>query len=115
MTSIPTTPSRLLDYLMRVRRDTQAGRLGLHIGEPNVDRFQGLIVGYHMCQLDQGVEDIEYGRFREWLRDKGEFPPEGWEAKYLRDCGEDPERAIRKYLDFVAEFLSWYREESARR
>ncbi|HZH78265.1 MAG TPA: hypothetical protein VEY88_19710 [Archangium sp.] len=108
-----TTPSKLLAYLMRVRRDTQAGRLGMHIGEPNVDRFQGLITGYQMCQLDQGVDDVEYGQFREWLRDKGEFPTEGWEAKYLRDCGGDPEQAIRKYLDFVAEFLAWYRKEPA--
>jgi hypothetical protein len=110
MAPASTKRSMLLDYLMRVRQDTRAGRLGMHIGEPNVDRFQGLITGYHMCQLDQGVDDVEYGQFREWLRDQGEFPPEGWEAKYLRDCDGDPERAIRKYLDFVAEFLAKHRE-----
>lgn len=113
MTPVSGTPSVLLDYLMRVRRDAQAGRLSMHIGEPNVDRFQGLIVGYNLCQIDQGMNDVEYGQFREWLRDKGEFPTEGWEAKYLRDCGGDPEQAIRKYLDFVAEFLASHRQETA--
>lgn len=31
----------------------------MHIGELNVDRFQGLITGYHMFQLDQSVDDAE--------------------------------------------------------
>jgi hypothetical protein len=30
----------------------------------------------------------------------------GWAAKYLRDCGGNHERAIREYLDFVAEFAA---------
>ena len=52
----------LLNYLRRVRRDAQAGRLGMHIGEPNVDRFQGLIVGYNLCQINQGTNDVEYSQ-----------------------------------------------------
>lgn len=104
MSDQPTSQSKLLDYLMEVRRDMQAGRLSMHIGEPNTDRFWGLLIGFHMCQLNYGVEDLEYYQFRDWLEEKGEFPPEGWAAKYLRDCDGDPERAIRKYLDFVAEF-----------
>ncbi len=97
----------LLDYLLRLRRDMEAGRLGMHLGEPDVNRLLGFITGYHACQAAHGLEDAEYGRFREWLRDvKHEFPTEGWAAKYLRDCGGNHEQAIRKYLDFVAEFAA---------
>jgi hypothetical protein len=110
-----TSPSKLLNYLMEVRKDMQAGRLSMHIGEPNTARFQGLLLGYHMCQLDSGVKDLEYYQFLDWLTEKGEYPTEGWEAKYLRDCGGDPEQAIRKYLDFVAEFLAAHRQEPAER
>ncbi len=107
--------SKLLNYLMRVRGDMQAGRLSMHIGEPNVDRFWGLLIGYHTCQLNHGVKDLEYYQFIDWLTEKGEYPTEGWAAKYLRDCGGDPEQAIRKYLDFVAEFLASRRQETAGR
>lgn len=37
------------------------------------------------------------------------FPGEGWAAKYLRDCHGNHEQAIRKYLDFVAEFIALHR------
>ncbi|WP_257453620.1 hypothetical protein [Archangium lipolyticum] len=87
----------------------------MHIGEPNVDRFWGLLIGYHTCQLNHGVKDLEYYQFIDWLTEKGEYPTEGWAAKYLRDCGGDPEQAIRKYLDFVAEFLASRRQETAGR
>jgi hypothetical protein len=84
-----------------------AGRLGMHLGESDVNRLLGFITGYHACQVAHGHEDTEYERFREWLRDvKNEFPTEGWVAKYLRDCGGNHERAIRKYLDFAAEFVA---------
>ena len=105
--------SKLLNYLMQARKDMQAGRLSMHIGEPNVDRFWGLIIGYHACQCDHGVDDVEYGQFLDWLTEKGEYPTEGWAAKYLRDCGGEPEQAIRKYLDLVAEFLASHRQETA--
>jgi hypothetical protein len=98
--------SKLLDYLLEIRQDLRAGRLGLHLGEPNVDRFWGLLLGYHACQRDHGVEDAEYDQFLDWLREKGEYPTEGWAAKYLRDCQGDAEQAIGKYLDFVAEFTA---------
>ncbi|WP_395834321.1 hypothetical protein [Archangium violaceum] len=98
---------RLLDYLILIRRDMIAGRFGMHLGEPDVDRLLGFVTGYHACQVVNGIDDVEYGRFRDWLRDvKHEFPPEGWAAKYLRDCGGNHEQAIRKYLDFVAEFVA---------
>jgi hypothetical protein len=37
---------------------------------------------------------------------KQELPTEGWDVKYLRDCEGDHECAIRKFLDFVAEFVA---------
>jgi hypothetical protein len=87
---------RLLDYLLRMRQDTLVGRLGMYLGEPRVDLMQGFISGYNACLVSNGSVDEEYGRFREWLRAKGEFPREGWAAKYLRDCQGDHEQAIRK-------------------
>ncbi|WP_232293396.1 hypothetical protein [Stigmatella aurantiaca] len=35
---------------------------------------------------------------------KKAWPPEGWEEAYLRECDGDHTRAVRKYLDYVAEF-----------
>jgi hypothetical protein len=99
----------LLDYLLRIRKDLLAGRLAMHLGEPRVELMQGFITGYNACLVSNGSADAEYGHFREWLREKGEFPPAGWAAKYLRDCHGDHEQAIRKYLDFVAEFVAIHR------
>ena len=99
----------LLDYLLRIRKDLLTGRLAMHLGEPRVELMQGFITGYNACMVSNGIADAEYGQFREWLREKAEFPPEGWAAKYLRDCHGDHEQAIRKYLDFVAEFVALHR------
>jgi methylphosphotriester-DNA--protein-cysteine methyltransferase len=96
----------LLDYLMRLRQEKTRGLL-LNMGEVNVTRMVAFTDGYRACQRANGINDEEYGLFRDWLRDvKQEFPTEGWAAKYLRDCDGDHERAIRKYLDFVAEFVA---------
>jgi hypothetical protein len=99
----------LLDYLLRMRDDLLAGRLGMHLGAPHVELMQGFITGYNACMVSNGTVDEEYGRFREWLREQEEFPPEGWAAKYLRDCDGDHQQAIRKYLDLVAEFATLHR------
>ncbi|WP_225414606.1 hypothetical protein [Stigmatella hybrida] len=49
-----------------------------------------------------------------WLdKVKKAWPPEGWEEAYLRECGGDHTRAVRKYLDSVAEFRSLSPEELA--
>jgi hypothetical protein len=103
-------PSRrhvyLLDYLMRLRREKTRGLL-LDMGEVDVARMVAFTDGYRACQRANGITDEEYGLFRDWLRDvKNEFPTEGWDVKYLRDCDGDHERAIQKYLDFVAEFVA---------
>jgi len=97
----------LLDYLMIMRQDMMKGLLGTHLGDINVARMVAFVDGYLSCQDINGIKDEEYGRFFHWLRDvKHEFPPEGWDAKYLRDCGGDHEHAIRKFFDFVAEFVA---------
>jgi hypothetical protein len=107
----PERPVLLLDYLLRIRQDMLAGRLTMHIGEPHVEHMVGFVNGYHSCLLSNGIQDEEYGRFFEWLRDvKGEFPTEGWAAKYLHDCHGNHEQAIRKYLDFVSEFAALHRK-----
>jgi hypothetical protein len=97
----------LLDYLMRMRSDMTKGLLAMYLGDVNAIRLVAFTDGYRACQSANGVEDEEYGLFHDWLRDvKHEFPTEGWAAKYLRDCDGDHERAIRKFLDFVAEFVA---------
>lgn len=96
----------LLDYLMRLREEKTRGLL-LDMGEINATLMVAFMDGYRTCQRANGLRDEEYIRFHEWLRDvKHELPPEGWDAKYLRDCDGDHERAIRKFLDFVAEFVA---------
>ncbi|ADO72386.1 hypothetical protein [Stigmatella aurantiaca] len=74
----------------------------------------GFVNGYHSCMIGNGIHDEEYGHFFEWLIAKGEFPGEGWAAKYLRDCHGDHEQAIRKYLDFAAEFAAQNRQVKER-
>ncbi len=104
-------PVLLLDYLLRMRKDVLAGRVEMYLGDTNVDSLRRFIDGYHACLRANHIADPEYGRFFEWLREvKKEFPSEGWAAKYLRDCHGDHEQAIRKYLDFVAEFVSLSRK-----
>ncbi|MCY1082610.1 hypothetical protein [Archangium lansingense] len=96
----------LLDYLMRLRQEKTRGLL-LNMGEINVTRMVAFIDGYRACHYANGIKDEEYGLFHDWLRDvKHEFPGEGWDVKYLNDCDGDHERAIRKFLDFVAEFVA---------
>jgi hypothetical protein len=106
----PDLPSRghvyLLDYLMRLRQEKTRGLL-LDMGEVNVTRMVAFIDGYLSCEDANDIPDEEYVRFHKWLREvKHELPTEGWDVKYLRDCDGDHERAIRKFLDFVAEFVA---------
>ena len=97
----------VLDYLMLMRRDMLKGLLAIHLGDITITRMVAFVDGYLSCQDANGIKDEEYSRFFHWLRDvKQEFPTEGWAAKYLRYCEGDHERAIRKFLDFVAEFVA---------
>ena len=96
----------MLDYLMRLRQEKTRGLL-LDMGDINITRMAAFVDGYLSCEDANGIEDEEYRRFFRWLRDvKHELPSEGWDVKYLRDCDGDHERAIRKFLDFAAEFVA---------
>ncbi|MDC0709634.1 hypothetical protein POL68_14275 [Stigmatella sp. ncwal1] len=107
---VPDPPSAshvyMLDYLMRLQKNMPQ-QLLLSIGEINIIRLSSFIAGYRACQSINGIQDNGYTLFRSWLRDvKAEFPTDGWDKKYLHDCGGDHERAIHKFLGFVAEFVA---------
>ncbi|WNG13408.1 hypothetical protein [Cystobacter fuscus] len=97
----------LLDVLMTLREDMTARGRGpyQYIGMPDVEHVTGFIVGY-----SEGLDNLEVevgtdALFRDWLRDvKKALPGQGWAAAYLAEFQGDQERALRKYLDFVAEF-----------
>jgi hypothetical protein len=105
-------PVLLLDVLLFVRNEVEKGRplwffLG---GEIHVQSMVAFIAGYRAGCHYNGLENSEYNAFVAWLRDvKQELPGEGWARKYLADCGGDHERAIRKFLDFVAEYVAQHR------
>jgi hypothetical protein len=99
----------LLDVLLRIRRETQHRPTGpySYIGDGDVKDLDCFISGYLLGLEALGVEPGGDALFNEWLiRVKRAFPSEGWGAAYLREFGGDSARALRKYLDFVAEFRS---------
>jgi hypothetical protein len=103
------SPISTLDLLLEVLRvigDVQ-GRLGMFIGDIKVQRMAGLMKGHQLCLELAGIQDEEYARFEQWLRQEKGLPPgQAWEQFLLRACNEDHERAIRRLLDFAAEFRS---------
>jgi hypothetical protein len=102
-------PILLLDVLLFIRREVEQGRpLWLFLGgETHVQAMVAFIAGYRASCYYNGLENTAYNEFVTWLRDvKREWPGEGWAQKYLEDCEGDHERAIRRFLDFVAEYDS---------
>jgi len=101
----PAVP--LLDVLLRIRGDMRNRQAGpyLYIGEPDVERVMCFVVGYGECLRSLGVEKGTDALFRDWLRDvKKALPGQEWGKAYLEEFHGDQERALGKYLDFVAEF-----------
>jgi hypothetical protein len=104
-----TRPVLLLDVLRFIHKEVEQGRplwffLG---GEVHVEAMVAFIAGYRAACHYNTLDDPDYGAFVTWLRDvKKELPAEGWARRYLKDCGGDHERAIRKFLGFVAEYTS---------
>jgi hypothetical protein len=95
------------DVLLRIRQDMRSRKSGpyLYIGMPDVDRVVCFVGGYLECLHSLGVEQGADGLFGEWFRDvKKAWPGQGWERAYLEEFQGDQERALLKYLDFVAEF-----------
>ena len=100
-------PTSILDLLLEVRRvagDVQ-GRLSLFIGDIKVQRMAGFMRGHHLCLELAGVHDVEYARFQQWLHQEKDAPAgQPWEQFLLWTCNGDHERAIRRLLDWAAEF-----------
>jgi hypothetical protein len=72
--------------------------------ERKLARLAGYIDGYLAARIQLGVPDVLANEFFSWLRERGEHPPEGWEAKLLRDFKGDEVAAIGRLLDLAAEF-----------
>lgn len=100
---LPTrVPPCTLDFLLEIRRN---GRLGLFIGPIKVERMEGLIAGYRLCLALVSGRDEEYASFERWLHEKkGVAEGEQWPPSCLAACQREPEQAIRRLLEFVAEF-----------
>jgi hypothetical protein len=97
----------LLDVLLRLREGLQRKHVApaLTPGVVDVHWMATFIDGYGYCLHEMGVQEGRDNLFGEWLREvKGAWPGEGWATAYLQETGGDNERALRKYLDFVAEF-----------
>ncbi|EPX64084.1 hypothetical protein D187_005217 [Cystobacter fuscus DSM 2262] len=101
----PAVP--LLELLLRIREDMEARLVGpyRYIGMPDVDWVNCFRGGYGACLHSMDVDEGPDLLFGTWFRDiKRAWPAEGWESVYLSECGGDQTRALRKFLDYVAEF-----------
>jgi hypothetical protein len=97
----------LLEVLLRLRQDMQQRHTApyLYVGRVDVHWVAAFINGYGACLRALGVREGRDEVFGEWLREvKGAWPGEGWDTAYLVEASGNHERALRKYLDFVAEF-----------
>ena len=109
----PPTATRqvvpLLDVLLRIRQDVLEKRTGpyLYIGMADAERLSTFVVGYSRCMSGLGVHEGSDVLFYDWLEILRN-PQRGraWDGRFLDECGGDHERAMRKYLDCVAEFRS---------
>jgi hypothetical protein len=100
-------PKPMLDMLLEIRREIGdvPGRIGLFIGEADVKRMAGFIDGYRLCLALAGARDEEYARFERWLQEEKALPPgQEWTLPLLQACQGDSEQAIRRLLEYAAEF-----------
>jgi hypothetical protein len=113
MAKVPLTR---VELLLRIRQDMQARQSGpyAYIGIADVERVECFLVGYACSTGALGFSSGQDGLFGDWLRDvKKAWPGEGWAAAYLREFEGDHLRALRKYVDFAAEFRALAHEELA--
>ena len=106
----------LVDVLLQLRSDRRARPSPpcLYMGVPNVGRLKGFTVGYWRCTCHLGMDEGQDQLFNLWLHDvKKAWPAEGWAEAYLREFDGDHTRAVRKYLDYVAEFRGLSPEQLA--
>lgn len=97
-----------LDLLLFIREKVNEGvMLEMFLGVVNAHAMRAFIEGSTLALQYNGFPDQEFKDFLVWLRDvKREWPGEGWVAKYLRELGGDHAAAIKKFLDFAAEFAA---------
>lgn len=72
--------------------------------ERKLARLSGYIDGYLTARRQSGAPDTLADEFFNWLRERGEHPPEGWEAKFRRDAEGNEVVAITRLLDLASEF-----------
>jgi hypothetical protein len=97
----------VLTELLDLRSRAQHGQpFRLLLGSERFEEMVAYKDGYVRCAWRNGVDDLEYAAFRDWLRDiRGEFPND-WVRSYVDICGGDHERAMMRLLDFVAEYVA---------
>ena len=97
-----------VDLLLFIREKVNEGvMLEMFLGSVNAHAMVAFTQGSSLSLYYNGHPDQEFKDFMVWLRDiKREWPVEGWVKKYLRELGGDHEAAIKKFLDFVAEFAA---------
>jgi hypothetical protein len=109
-------PPTLVEVLLQIRSDMRIRQAPpyLYLGIPNTGRVRCLTLGYSACARHLGMDEGQDQLFFLWLRDvKKALPAEGWAEAYLRECDGDHTRAVRKYLDSVAEFRNLSPEQLA--
>jgi hypothetical protein len=109
-------PPTLVEVLLQIRNDmrTRQSPPYLYLGAPNTGRVRCFTLGYSWCARHLGMDDGQDQLFFLWLHDvKKAWPPEGWAEAYLREFDGDHTRAVRKYLEYVAEFRSLSHEQLA--
>ncbi|KFE68402.1 hypothetical protein DB31_7639 [Hyalangium minutum] len=109
-------PPTRVDVLLQIRSDmrTRQSPPYLYMGIPNAGRLRCFTGGYWQCTYHLGMDEGQDHLFGLWLRDvKKAWPAEGWAEAYLREFDGDHTRAVRKYLDSVAEFRGLSPEELA--
>ncbi|MBN1204094.1 MAG: hypothetical protein JXB05_04110 [Myxococcaceae bacterium] len=109
-------PPTLVEVLLQIRGDLRVHQAppDLYMGIPNVGWIKGFTVGYWRCTCQLGMAEGQDQLFNLWLHDvKKAWPAEGWAEAYLREFDGGHTRAVRKYLDYVAEFRSLSPEELA--
>jgi hypothetical protein len=102
-----------LDILLFMRDELRSGTMPeMFIGALDIYRLSAFVQGSELTLYYNRVPNESYQEFLAWLRDvKQEFPQGGgWARKCLEDCGGDHLRAIQKFLDLVAEFMSQHKE-----
>lgn len=99
----------LWDVLARIRQDMQRRSAGpyLYLGAADTGWMINFVSGYVQCMSRLGLPLRGFDLFHEWLEIAGNPEPgKAWDERYLEEFNGNHDRAIRKYLDRVAEFLS---------